>query len=91
MNDKPIKTFRDADDRAVAASIWQRAGAKGTYYDVTFSRAWKDRESGEAGYSHAFRGRNLDAVMRVAKDAQAWVENAMRNNESASMDDSPVN
>ena len=70
MNDKPIKTFRDAEDRAVAASIWLRQTAAGQFYDVTFSRAWKDQESGDSGYSQNFSGRNLDAVVRVASDAQ---------------------
>ena len=79
MNDKPVKTFRDAEDRAVAASIWLRQTATSQFYDVTFSRAWKDQDSGDSGYSQNFAGRNLDAVVRVASDALAWVENAKRN------------
>jgi len=82
MNDKPIKTFRDAEDRAVAASIWLRHTAGGQYYDVTFSRAWKDHETGDNGYSQTFSSRNLDAMIRVARDAHAWIANAVRNAET---------
>lgn len=52
--------------------------SNGTYYDVTFSRAWKDRECGDAGYSQTFYGHNLEAVIRVAGDAEAWIENAIQ-------------
>ena len=84
MNDKPIKTFRDAEDRAVAASIWLVTHAESgqLFYDVTLSRSWKDQATGDSGYSQTLSCRNLDAAIRVLRDSQAWIQNAMRNAES---------
>ena len=84
MNDKPIKTFRDAEDRAVAASIWLVTHAESgqLFYDVTLSRAWRDQATGDSGYSQNFSDRNLDGLIRVLRDAQAWIQNARRNAET---------
>ena len=76
MNDKPVKTFRDG---AIGASIWARHGKQGAYFEVTFSRSWKDQETGDTGYAQCFSARNLDGLVQVLGDALAWIENAERN------------
>jgi hypothetical protein len=75
---KPVQVFRDHDEASVAASIWCRNSRKGIWYDVTFARAYPRSES-EVGYSQSFGDRHLDAVIRVARTAQAWIAEKKAN------------
>ena len=73
-NDKqsPVQVIRDDQDASIAASIWLRQTRAGVFYDVTVARAYKKSED-ECGYSSTFGDRNLDAVLRVAERAKAWI------------------
>mgnify|MGYP000858749671 FL=1 len=75
-NTKPIKTFRDG---SVGASVWLRNTAAGVFYDVTFSRSWKDEENGKTGYSQTFSDRYLDALITVAAQAKTWIAEQKAN------------
>lgn len=79
LNDqRPVQVIRDHDDPSVAASIWCRNSRKGIWYDVTFARAYPKSET-EIGYSQDFGERNLDAVIRVTRTAQAWIAEKKAN------------
>jgi len=73
---KPVQTFRDG---AVGASIWLKNTQAGVFYDVTFSRAWKDEESGKSGYSQTFSDRYLDSLITVAEQAKQWIKEKKAN------------
>ena len=81
-NRKPIKTFRDG---AVGASIWLRQTSAGVFYDVTFSRAWKDEETGKTGYALSFSDRQLDSLADLAGQAKAWIEEQKANAETVTV------
>lgn len=85
MNEqRPIKTFRDG---AVGASIWLRRTASGVFYDVSFSRSWRDEETGRAGYSLTFSDRNLDGLIMVVAEARAWIADKKANAETVTIGD----
>ena len=63
--EKPIKIMRDG---AVAASIWLRQTSVGVFYDVTFSRCWKDEDTGRWGYSQSFSDYHLDPLAELAQE-----------------------
>lgn len=70
-NEKPIQTFREG---AVGASIWLKEMESGTFLDVTFSRSYKNDETGECGYSRTFSQRHLEGLAKVASQAYNWIE-----------------
>lgn len=71
QNQEPIQTFREG---AIGASVWLREAQKGPFYEVTFSRSYKNDRTGAAGYSQSFPDRLLPALIRVAERAQAWID-----------------
>jgi hypothetical protein len=79
---RPIKTFRDG---AVAASIWLRKTTAGVFYDVTFSRSWKNKDTGRSGYSLAFSDRHLDSLIMVIAEARAWIAETKANAETVTI------
>lgn len=81
-NTKPIKTFRDG---SVGASVWLRNTSAGVFYDVTFSRAWKDEETGKSGYSGNFSDRYLEGVIKVADEAKTWIAEQKANAETVTI------
>lgn len=44
QDSRPIHTLRH---RSIKASIWRNLTARGPYYNVTISRGYRDKESGE--------------------------------------------
>ncbi len=67
---KPIKTFRDG---AAGASVWLRETKGGTYYDIVFTRSWRNEETGKSGYSNTFGQRHLDLLIHVALQVREWL------------------
>ncbi len=67
---KPIKTFRDG---AAGASVWLKETEAGSYYDIAFTRSWKNDETGKSGYSHTFGDRHLDLLIHVALQVREWI------------------
>lgn len=70
-SERPIKTFRIG---AIGASVWRRNTSGRSFYDVTLSRSWRNKESGKTGYSPCFSERQLDTLIDVAIEAKAWIE-----------------
>ena len=81
-NSKPIKTFRDG---SVGASVWLRSTSAGMFYDVTFSRSWKDEETGKSGYAQSFSDRYLDSLMDVIAEAKEWIAEQKANAETVTV------
>ena len=79
---KPVKTFRDG---SVGACVWLRQTKSGVFYDVTFSRAWKDKESGKMGYSQTFNDLTLGGVVQTAREAEAWIGEQKANAETVTL------
>ena len=76
---KPIKTFRDG---AVAASVWLRQTSSGVFYDVTFSRCWKNEETAKFGYSQSFSDYHLDPLAELAQEVAMWIAEQKANAET---------
>ena len=68
MDNKPLKLFRQG---AIAASVWQRTGTNGLYYEYTLSRSYKRGE--DSCYSQCYREYNEDALIQVIRDASAFI------------------
>lgn len=68
---KPAHVIRDG---AIAASIWQRESATGfSYFEYTLSRSYKSVNTGKAGYSQNYFGKNLAQLVNVIQQASAWI------------------
>jgi hypothetical protein len=70
-NQRPIQTFREG---AVGASIWLKESESGTFFDVTFSRSYKNDDTGECGYARTFSQRHLEGLAKVSSQAYNWIE-----------------
>lgn len=79
MSNKPVQTFREG---TIAASVWERAGSHGKYFELTLSRSFRrnlgpDIAAGTGqsgfGYSPCFRARDVDALKQCIKAAAAWI------------------
>lgn len=80
MNDtRPIKTFRDGP---VGASVWLCQTGAGVFYDVTFSRCWKDETTGKFGYSQTFSDYHLQTLIDVVEAARDWIARQKDNAET---------
>lgn len=77
----PVRVFREG---AIAASIWEREGANGTFYDFTLSRSWKNETSGKSGYSTNFTARNAAALQKVIGEATRFIEERQPKSDSSS-------
>lgn len=66
----PVKVIREG---AIAASIWQREGTSGTFYDFTLSRSWKSDKTGKSGYSTNFIARNAEQLQKVITEASRYI------------------
>jgi hypothetical protein len=80
--EKPVKILRDG---AVAASIWLRQTSAGVFYDVTFSRCWKNEETGKFGYSQSFSDYHLDPLAELVQEAAMWIAETKANAETVSL------
>ncbi len=56
---------------AVQASIWQNEGQSGAFYNVQFSRSYKDGE--EWKHTEHFNHDDLMNVAKLAERAEAWI------------------
>ena len=61
-NTKPVETIRDG---ALAASIWEREGSKGRYFEFTLSRSYQ--KDGKFAYSTTFHERDAESLRRVVE------------------------
>ena len=79
----PVKTFREGP---IGASVWLRRTTAGVFYDVTFSRSWKDEETGRSGYANTFSDRHLAALIKVAGQAEMWIVGTKANAQTVTGD-----
>ena len=66
---KPTTTLRCG---SIKATIWENSGPNGPFFATTFSRSFKDVE-GQWHNGTSFGLSDLDALLMVAKQAQAWI------------------
>ncbi|HJT20126.1 MAG TPA: hypothetical protein VJ746_06625 [Nitrospira sp.] len=66
---QPAHTLRCGN---IKATIWQNASANGPFYAATLSRPFKD-ESGAWRNGTSFGLNDLEALVTVARQAQAWM------------------
>jgi hypothetical protein len=67
-NQKPKSIFRDGP---IAASVWERAGRHGNYFEYTVSRSFKGKEG--FSYSGSYRERDAEALKHCVDQAVAWI------------------
>ncbi len=67
-NQKPKGVFRDG---AIAASVWEREGRHGKYFEFTVSRSFKGKEG--YSYSGSYRERDAEALKHCVDQAVAWI------------------
>lgn len=66
---KPATTLRCG---GIKASIWMNTGEKGTLYNTTFARPFKDAE-GQWKDSASFGPSDLEAITVLAAQAKQWI------------------
>ena len=72
MASKPVQTFREG---AIGLSIWERRGENGPFFEFTLSRAWKKTDE-EAGYARSFNEYHEEALVKVIREAAAFIREA---------------
>ena len=70
MSNKPVQTFREG---TIAASVWERAGRRGQYFELTVSRSFRRTNEDGFGYSPCFRARDVNALKQCIDAASAWI------------------
>jgi len=70
MSNKPVQTFREGQ---IAASVWERAGRRGPYFELTLSRSFRRYNEEGFGYSPCFRARDANALKQCVEAATAWI------------------
>lgn len=65
----PVKTFRQG---AIGASVWERSGSKGTFYEFTVSRSFKGAD-GKSGYAQTFHAYDSVGICWVVEQASSWI------------------
>ncbi len=56
----------------IDAAVWQHAGDNGTWYNVTFSRSYKDAND-EWKSSDSFSADDLLLLAKIANEAHTWI------------------
>jgi hypothetical protein len=79
---RPVKVLRDGP---VGIGIWLWSTPRGEFYDVAFSRSWNDEEIENKGCSDSFSDRHLDALIELAIDAKAWIEEQQAKSEKVAI------
>jgi hypothetical protein len=72
-NNKPVHTIRHG---VVSASIWRQESDKGSVFNVTFQRSYKDGDDWKN--STSFGRNNLLVVSLIAARAFEWIGNQPR-------------
>lgn len=66
MSDKPEFTIRDG---AIKATVWRNQGEKGDFFTASFSRTYRDEETGQLRDANTFTGSDLLKVSTLAQEA----------------------
>jgi hypothetical protein len=64
----------------VRAAVWANEGETGTWYSVTFSKLYKDRE-GKWQDSGSFSREDLPLLVKAADQAHDWLYRTGKNDE----------
>lgn len=67
---KPVHEIRFG---AVKLAIWENETQNGTRHNVTVTRLYKDKDSGEWKYSDSFGRDDLPLLAKVADLAHSWI------------------
>lgn len=70
MTDKPDHTLREG---SLGVSIWKREGRRGSYYEITASRSYFNKENESYGYTTSLRPWNLEPLSKLLVQARAWI------------------
>lgn len=70
MTDKPDHTLREG---SLGVSIWKREGRRGSYYEITASRSYFNKETESYGYTTSLRPWNLEPLSKLLVQARAWI------------------
>lgn len=75
---KPVHEIRLG---AVKAAIWENETQNGTRHNVTVSRLYKDKDSGEWKYSDSFGRDDLPLLAKVADLCHTWIFQTTQKND----------
>jgi hypothetical protein len=73
---KPVVNLRDG---FLSASVWQNEGEKGSFYAVTFSRAYID-DAGKIQNTSSYSGGDLLKLSRLAEHAYDAIKQLVAEN-----------
>ena len=68
MNNKPVHKIRIGN---ITASIWANEGQKGTFYNVTINRSYKDGDQWKD--TNSLNRDDLLVVAKLSDQAHTWV------------------
>jgi hypothetical protein len=71
MNNKNNKPVSEVRYGTIVASIWKQVSGKGTYYNVTFARIYKDGNKWQR--SESFGRDDLLTVVKAANEAHTRI------------------
>jgi hypothetical protein len=63
---RPVETLRDG---SIKAAIWRNESGNGAFHSVTFSRTYKNQETGELHDTDSYSGTELLQLSRLAGKA----------------------
>ena len=76
MEENIVKTFEDG---CVQAFILQKSWNGRTFYRARFRRVYAKKNTGEMAFAYDFDDHHLEALRRVARQSQAWLQEQKAN------------
>ena len=70
IHEPPVQELREG---AVKAALWRREGRNGVFYQVSFTRIYRDATTGEWCDCSSFGERDLESLARVAAQSYSWI------------------
>ncbi len=71
-NPKPNLPVYEIRISSVHAAIWEQVTEKGTFYNVTYARTYRDQH-GQWKNIHSYREHDIPALVECANDAEQWM------------------
>jgi hypothetical protein len=71
---RPVQTLRH---RSIKATIWRNETDKGPMFNVTITRSWRDKESGEWRDTHSLGYDDLMNVAALMYEAHAFISSTL--------------
>jgi hypothetical protein len=79
-NNRPVQTLRH---RSIKATIWRNEGSKGPIFNVTLTRSYKDKETGEWRDAHSLGYDDLMNVAALMYEAHGFISSLLAENASS--------